>query len=327
MPDPSANPHRLPRTVVPRRYDLTLEPDLEAATLRRQRDHRRRGADRDERGGAQRRRDGDRRGDRRDHHRGRNRWRTAGGHRGARRRRRAGHAHLRPAAPRRRGGAPPALPGRAQRQAAGLLPVHVHRRRRRRAGAGHHPDGGHRRPAGVPLLGRARRQGRLRRDPRRARGPAGHLQRRRAGARPGRRDAPTAEEGGDPVRRHDAHVHLPGGVRRGAAGGHRPGRRRRQAPAGRVPHRQGAPRRLRARGRRLRPALLQRLVRHRLSGRQARPRRHPRLRLRRHGEPRLRHVPGALRAGRPGHVDAGRAAGGGRCHRATRSRTCGSATW
>ncbi len=31
--DPSANPHRLPRTVVPRRYDLTLEPDLGAATF------------------------------------------------------------------------------------------------------------------------------------------------------------------------------------------------------------------------------------------------------------------------------------------------------
>ena len=36
MPEPTAtdaNPHRLPRTVVPRRYDLTLEPDLDAATF------------------------------------------------------------------------------------------------------------------------------------------------------------------------------------------------------------------------------------------------------------------------------------------------------
>jgi aminopeptidase N len=32
-PDPSANPYRLPRTVVPRRYDLTIEPDLEAASF------------------------------------------------------------------------------------------------------------------------------------------------------------------------------------------------------------------------------------------------------------------------------------------------------
>ena len=31
--DLSANPHRLPRTVLPRRYDLTLEPDLDAATF------------------------------------------------------------------------------------------------------------------------------------------------------------------------------------------------------------------------------------------------------------------------------------------------------
>ena len=27
------NPHRLPRTLLPRRYDLTLEPDLGAATF------------------------------------------------------------------------------------------------------------------------------------------------------------------------------------------------------------------------------------------------------------------------------------------------------
>ena len=27
------NPHRLPRTVLPRRYDLRLAPDLEAATF------------------------------------------------------------------------------------------------------------------------------------------------------------------------------------------------------------------------------------------------------------------------------------------------------
>ena len=29
----TANPHRLPRTVLPRHYQLVLEPDLEAATF------------------------------------------------------------------------------------------------------------------------------------------------------------------------------------------------------------------------------------------------------------------------------------------------------
>ena len=33
-PEPfDETPHRLPRSVVPRRYDLTLEPDLHAATF------------------------------------------------------------------------------------------------------------------------------------------------------------------------------------------------------------------------------------------------------------------------------------------------------
>ena len=44
--DNSADPYRLPRTVVPSRYDLTLRPDLDARDLHRQRPHRggRRGA-------------------------------------------------------------------------------------------------------------------------------------------------------------------------------------------------------------------------------------------------------------------------------------------
>ena len=58
-----------------------------------------------------------------------------------------------------------------------------------------------------------------------------------------------------------------------------------------VPAGQGPPHRLRPRGRRVLPALLRRLLRHRLPGRQARPGRRPRLRLRGHGEPRLRHLP------------------------------------
>ena len=93
------------------------------------------------------------------------------------------------------------------------------------------------------------------------------------------------------LRRHDVDVDLPGGLHRRPARGHRPRRRRRHPAAGRVPAGQGPPHRLRPRGRRVLPALLRRLLRHRLPGRQARPRRHPRLRLRRHGEPRLRHVP------------------------------------
>ena len=32
-PEAADNPYRLPRSVVPRRYDLTLEPDLSAATF------------------------------------------------------------------------------------------------------------------------------------------------------------------------------------------------------------------------------------------------------------------------------------------------------
>ena len=55
----------------------------------------------------------------------------------------------------------------------------------------------------------------------------------------------------------------------------------------------------RPRGGRPRPAVLHRLVRHRLPGREARPRRHPRLRLRGHGEPGLRHLPRGRPARRP----------------------------
>ena len=59
-------------------------------------------------------------------------------------------------------------------------------------------------------------------------------------------------------------------------------------------------------------ALLHRLLRHPLPGRQARPRRRPRLRVRRHGEPRLRHLPRDRAARRPERRHAGRAAARGR---------------
>ncbi|MDZ7732008.1 MAG: M1 family metallopeptidase [Acidimicrobiia bacterium] len=64
---------------------------------------------------------------------------------------------------------------------------------------------------------------------------------------------------------------------------------------------------VRARGRLVRPRLVRRLLRHPLRRRQARPRRHPRLRVRGHGEPGLCHLPRGPRARRPRHVDPGRA--------------------
>ena len=66
------------------------------------------------------------------------------------------------AAPAGRRGGVAAVPGPAQRQAPRLLPLDLHRRRRRRAGDRHHPVRGHRRPSGVPVLGRARLQGPVR---------------------------------------------------------------------------------------------------------------------------------------------------------------------
>ena len=58
------------------------------------------------------------------------------------------------------------LPRHAQRQAARLLPQHLQGRRRPAAHPGRHPVRGHRRPPRLPLLGRARLQGRLRLHPR-----------------------------------------------------------------------------------------------------------------------------------------------------------------
>src|SRR5512132_3208490 len=171
---------REPAPAAPHRRPPPLRPDAGTRPrrrhLRRRGDRGGRGGRTDGRGGAQRRRARDRRG----HRRGRRGRRPAGRRRGPRRRGRAGHPHLRPPAPGRRGPTPPAVPGRAQRQARGLLPLDLHRRVGGRAGAGHHPDGGHRRPPGVPVLGRARRQGRVRRHAGGARRPAGAVQRRRA---------------------------------------------------------------------------------------------------------------------------------------------------
>ena len=67
------------------------------------------------------------------------------------------------------------------------------------------------------MLGRARHQGRLRRHARGRRGPARHLQRRRG--RP--RGRPTTAGCAIALRRHDADVDLPRGLRRRPARGHR----------------------------------------------------------------------------------------------------------
>ena len=291
--DPAVvDPYRLPEGVTPVRYDLTLVPDLGAATFAGTCATDAGGGGHHARGQLQRPRAGDR------HRLGRHRRRTSDRHHGDHPGRgdRAGHLHLRRGPARRPGHPPHRVPGSAQRQAEGLLPLDLHRRRRRRAGHRHHPVRGHRRPPGLPVLGRTRPQGRLRRHPRRRRGPVRGVQRGRDLPHPERR--PSGPPRG-PLRRDDGDVDLPRGVHRGPARGHRPGRCRRHPSAGRVPEGQGPPHGLRPRGRRRLPAPLRRLLRHRLPGRQARPGRRARLRLRGHGEPGLRHLPGDPPAGRP----------------------------
>ena len=172
---------------------------------------------------------------------------------------------------------------RAQRPAQRLLPQHVHRRGRRRAGPRHHPVRGHRRPAGLSLLGRARRSRPVfARHPRGPRRPAGRVQRRARW--------PVSRSTTAAVRVHFAETMVmstylvafvvgPLEVTDPVAVG-------RRRPPRRPPRGQGPPGPLRARGRRLLPRPPRRLVRHRLPGRQARPGRRPRLRLRGHGEPR-----------------------------------------
>ena len=106
---------------------------------------------------------------------------------------------------------------RPQRQAQRLLPVDLHRRRRRRAGHRHHPVRGHRRPPGLPVLGRARLQGRLRASPSWSPTTCSRCRTRPRSAAP---RATTARSRG-PLRRHDEDVDLPGGVHRRPARGHR----------------------------------------------------------------------------------------------------------
>ena len=219
MPVIEDNPYRLPRTVIPSRYDVELAPDLAAAsfsgTVRIEIDI----VEADGGGGAQR--DGAR--DPIDRPRaGR---RPAGPGRGDLRARRVDRAHDHPGGQRPSAG--PSGPDhrvrrRAERSSPRVLPFHLHRRRRRRAGHRDQPDAGDRLPQGVPVLGRAGLQGGLRRHPRGRRRAAGDLERPRDLA-----GAPAGSEGGDPLRRHDGHVVVPRGVRGRSARGDRTRRRRR----------------------------------------------------------------------------------------------------
>ena len=69
-----------------------------------------------------------------------------------------------------------------------------------------------------------------------------------------------------------------------------------------------------------------RLLRHRLPGRQTRPCRGPRLRVRRDGEPRVRHLPRNPPSRRSGNWSRNRSCNGSPTSSITSSHTCGSAT-
>ena len=209
----------------------------------------------------------------------RRRW-ARGARRRDRARRRGATGHAAPRRARRTGGlhARDELPRRAERPAARLLPLDLHRRRRHAHDRDDAVRGG-RRPPRVPVLGRARPQGGLRRHPRGARGHRGAVE--RSGGRP---RANRRWPGAGAVRRHDVDVDVPGGVRRGPSRADRAPRRRRRALAHRAPARQGPPGALRPRRRRVLAAVLQRLLRHPLPRSQGRLRGPARLRARGDGE-------------------------------------------
>ena len=241
----TSNPYRLPRAVHPVRYDLVLEPDLERATFP---------------GTVDIALDVDEATDELVVQRGRARPRPRPPSPstaprppspGRSTRARAGHVRAR-LGPARGDRARPlvGLHGHAQRQAPRLLPLHLQRRRRERAGHRHHPDAGHRLPPGLPVLGRARLQGRLRR----------HARRRPTTCWP----SPTGPRSAGSARPTTARcvvrfadtmpmsTYLVAFVV-GPLEATEPGRRRRRAAARRPRARQGPPRRLRPRDRRRSP--------------------------------------------------------------------------
>ena len=118
------------------------------------------------------------------------------------------------------------------------------------------------------------------------------------------------------VRRHDGDVDVPGRVRGGPARGHRTRRRRRGAAPDRVPARQGRPDGVRERGRGVQPAVLRRLLRDPVPGQEDGHGRAPGLRAGRDGEPRLRHLPREPPAGEPRQRDPARGRHGRRRDRA-----------
>ena len=95
----------------------------------------------------------------------------------------------------------------------------------------------HPRPPGLPVLGRAGVQGRLRRHARRRPTDLAAISN---AAEVSLASRPATAAAAVHVRRHHGHVDLPGGVRGRPARGHRPRRRRRRAAAGRLPAGQGS---------------------------------------------------------------------------------------
>ena len=323
----SDDPHRLPERRPPDRYDLELEPDLDAAHLH--------GRGRPSTSTSSRPTDTDRAARPRPGDPPSGRPSTTARRRPPRStptRRRST-----PARSRRRGcrraTAPrssSAFTGRAQRPARRLLPLDLHRRTTARdAHPGHHPVRGHPRPPGLPVLGRAGVQGRrsaspswspdgllavVQRAPRSAREPLRRRPRSRVALRRHHgRCPPTwwpswSARSRSPTRSTWA----TGRSRCGSCTRRARAHLRRRSPS------RSAPSALR---------FFDDYYEHPLPGRQARPGRHPRLRLRRHGEPRLHHLPRGAAAGRPGDAPPSPSCSAWPTSSPTSSPTCGSATW
>ena len=203
------------------------------------------------------------------------------------------------------------VPREALGSAAGILFLDLHGRRGHRPHDRDHAVRVHRRAPRVPVLGRARSEGRVRRHAGGAGRAPRDLERPRDLPRAGReRSRPGA------VRRHDGDVDVPRRVRRGPARGHRPRRRRRGAAPDRVPARQGRSDGVRERGRGVQPAVLRRLLRDPVPGQEDGHGRPPGLRAGRDGEPRLRHLPREPPAGEPRQRDPARGRDGRRRDRA-----------